>query len=86
MHVQPNAKRTAIAGTYGERLKVALSAPPIDGKANSALLKFFAKHLGLSKSSIRIAAGEGSREKRLEVTGLTETELLAAFKGDLGAN
>ena len=79
-----NAKRTAVVGEHGERLKVVLSAPPVDGKANAALVKFFAKSLGLSKSQLLITAGEGSREKRLEVVGLSETELLAAIK-DLAA-
>lgn len=84
LHVQPNAKRTAVVGEHGERLEVVLSAPPVDGKANAALVKFFAKSLGLSKSQLLITAGEGSREKRLEVVGLSETELLAAIK-DLAA-
>ena len=80
LHVQPNAKRTAVVGIHGGRLKVALAAPPVDGKANAVLLKAFAKHLGVSKSAEAIASGESSREKRLEVTGLTEAELLAAFR------
>ena len=69
-----------VLGIHGGRLKVALAAPPVDGKANAVLLKAFAKHLGVSKSAVAIASGESSREKRLEVTGLTEAELLAAFR------
>lgn len=79
LHVQPGAKRSAIVGEHGGRLKVALAAPPVDGKANAALVKFLAETLKLSKKNLRLAAGELSREKRLEVSGLSEAELLAAL-------
>ena len=58
LHVQPGAKRTAVVGLYGEKLKIALAAPPVDGKANQVLVQFLAKSLGIAKSG---------REKRVAV-------------------
>ena len=67
LHVQPGAKRTAVVGLYGEKLKIALAAPPVDGKANQALVQFLAKSLGIAKSSVTILSGETNREKRVAV-------------------
>ncbi|MDR1162753.1 MAG: DUF167 domain-containing protein [Candidatus Accumulibacter sp.] len=67
LHVQPGAKRTEIAGLYGGALKVRLAAPPVDGKANDALIAFLAERLGVSKSAILLKSGQTSRDKRLEI-------------------
>lgn len=67
LHVQPGAKRTAVVGLYGEKLKIALVAPPVDGKANQVLVQFLAKSLGIAKSGVTLIAGETSREKRVAV-------------------
>jgi uncharacterized protein (TIGR00251 family) len=67
LHVQPGARRTAVVGVHGERLKIALHAPPVDGKANAELLRFLAGQLALRQSGVRLAAGAASREKSVAV-------------------
>jgi uncharacterized protein len=61
--VHPRAKKNAITGKVGDALKVSLTAPPVDGKANQACIEFFAKLLKVSRSSVTIAAGHASRNK-----------------------
>jgi uncharacterized protein (TIGR00251 family) len=73
--VQPRARRNAIVGELGDALKVALTAPPVDGKANEACIEFFADALNLARSSITIAAGQTSRNKVIRVTGIPAAEL-----------
>ena len=68
--VQPRASRNSLAGILGESLKVALTAPPVDGKANAELCRFLADKAGLSRSSVRILAGETSRTKVILFTGI----------------
>ena len=68
--VHPRAKNNAITGEVGDALKVALTAPPVDGKANEACIEFFAKLLKVPRSSITIAAGLTSRNKVVRVRGL----------------
>jgi len=70
VRVHPRAKKNAITGEVGDALKVALTAPPVDGKANEACIEFFAKLLKVSRSSVTIAAGLSSRNKVIRVTGL----------------
>lgn len=67
LHVQPGAKKTEIAGLHGDALKIRLAAPPVDGKANTALIAFVADRLDVSKSSIHLVSGQTSRRKILEV-------------------
>ena len=67
LRVQPGARRTAIAGLHGGRLKVAVATPPTEGRANAALLAFLAERLGIPKSALSILTGAGSREKRIAV-------------------
>ncbi len=69
--VHPRAKKDAISGEVGDALKVSLTAPPIEGRANEAVVEFFAKLLKVARSSVTIAAGESSRNKVLRVTGLS---------------
>ena len=68
--VQPGASRTEVAEVLGDRLKVRVQAPPVEGAANAALLKWLAKALGVSKGKVRLAQGERSRDKTVEVTGV----------------
>jgi uncharacterized protein (TIGR00251 family) len=70
--VIPNASISAIVGEKGGSLEIKLTAPPAEGKANKALLKFLAKKLGRPHSSIAILYGHSSREKALLLTGLDE--------------
>jgi len=76
--VQPRASLTKIAGIHGEHLKIQLSAPPVDGKANAELCKFFSKKLGVPKSSIDIVSGASSRKKTLRVTGVSKEQFIKA--------
>jgi uncharacterized protein (TIGR00251 family) len=73
--VHPRAKKNAIAGEVGDALKLALTAPPLDGKANEACIEFFAKLLNLPRSSVTIAAGQTSRIKVIRVSGLTAQQV-----------
>ncbi len=67
VHVQPGAKRTAIMGVYGEgatsELKIAVQAPPVEGRANHALIAFLADFFSLSRSAVELVSGELSRSK-----------------------
>jgi uncharacterized protein len=67
LHVQPGAKRTEFAGMHGARMKVRLAAPPVDGKANEALIAFLAEHYGVPRASVTIEAGLSSRQKRVSI-------------------
>lgn len=67
LHIQPGAKKTEIAGEYGDALKIRLAAPPVDGKANAALVGFVAERLGLAKSAVTLKSGQTSRRKVLEI-------------------
>jgi len=75
VRVHPRAKKNAITGELGDALKVALTAPPVEGKANEACIEFFAKFLKVPRSSVSIAAGQSSRNKIIRVVGLTAEEL-----------
>jgi uncharacterized protein (TIGR00251 family) len=67
LHVQPGAKRSEFAGMHGGRRKVRLAAPPVDGKANAALVEFIAAEYGVPKRNVAIEAGLHSRQKRVSV-------------------
>ena len=67
LHIQPGAKKTEVAGLYGDALKIRLAAPPVDGKANATLIGFIAERLQLAKSAISLKSGQTSRRKVLEV-------------------
>ena len=66
-HVQPNASRTAPVGMYGDTLKISLKTPPVDGRANTELCRFFADLFGLPGSSVQLLSGQTSRRKRVFV-------------------
>jgi len=74
-HIQPGATRGRILGDYDGKLKIAVAAPPVDGKANQALIAFLSKELGVAKSRIKLVRGESSRSKRLVIGGLSPDEL-----------
>ncbi len=69
LHIQPGAKKTEIAGRHGDALKIRLAAPPVDGKANEALIRYIAEQLKLPKSAVSLKSGQTSRQKVLEVVG-----------------
>jgi len=66
-HLQPKASKDAFAGLHGERLKIRLTAPPVDGKANAHLQAFLAKAFGVAKSQVSLESGELNRQKRLRI-------------------
>lgn len=80
LHAQPGAKRTSVVGLYGDRLKIAVATPPVDGKANQAIIAFLAKTLGLSKSKLTLISGETSREKRIRIQGITADECVTKLQ------
>ena len=69
LHIQPGAKRTEVAGLHGEALKIRLAAPPIEGRANEALLKFIAESFAVPLRQVELKQGGQSRHKVLAVTG-----------------
>ena len=77
VRVHPRAKKNAITGEAGDALKVSLTAPPIEGRANEACIAFFAKLLKVPRSSVTIASGEGSRNKVICVAGVTAEQVRA---------
>ncbi len=73
--VHPRARKNAITGKTGDALKLALTAPPVEGKANEACVEFIAKILKLPRSSVTMAAGQTSRNKVIRVVGLSAEEV-----------
>lgn len=69
--VHPRAKKNGITGEVGNALKVSLTTPPIEGRANEACVEFFAKLLKVPRSSVTIASGQSSRDKVIRVAGVT---------------
>lgn len=69
VHVQPGAKRTEVAGVHGDALKIRLAAPPVDGKANAALLAFVADRLACARPAVTLKSGQSARRKVIEVLG-----------------
>lgn len=70
LRVQPKASRNEVVGAHGEQIRLRLTAPPVEGAANEALVRFLAEQLGVGRSSVRIVAGHASRSKVVEVAGL----------------
>jgi uncharacterized protein (TIGR00251 family) len=75
VRIHPRARKNAITGELGEALKLSLTAPPVEGEANAACIEFFANLLKVPRSSVTIAAGQTSRNKRIAVAGLTAQQL-----------
>ena len=72
--VHPRAKKNAITGELGEALKVSLTSPPIQGRANDGCIEFFAKLLKVPRSSVTIASGQTSRNKVIRVAGISAAQ------------
>jgi len=75
IRVQPRAARTAITGTIGKALKVSLSAPPLDGRANAAVVDFFSEILSVPRASVQVVSGERSRNKIVRIAGCSGAEV-----------
>lgn len=65
IHAQPGAKKSEVAGLHGDALKIRIASPPVDGRANEALIAFVAKALGVPRAAVTLAHGAGSRRKTL---------------------
>jgi uncharacterized protein len=75
VRVHPRAKQNAITGELGDALKVSLTTPPVEGRANQACIEFFAKLLKVPRSSVTIASGQTSRNKVVRVAGVTAQQV-----------
>lgn len=71
LRVQPGAARSAVVGTHGDAVKVKVSAPPVDGRANDAVVALLAQELGVRPGAVHLVAGASSRSKRVRVDGVT---------------
>lgn len=72
--MQPRASRNEIAGLHGAEVRVRLTAPPVDGAANEALIRFLADVLGVSRTDVTLLTGGGSRSKLVSLRGLAPGE------------
>jgi uncharacterized protein (TIGR00251 family) len=79
VRLQPRASRDGIDGLYGDALKVKVTAPPVEGRANKAVKKLLAEKLGIAPSQVEIIAGERSREKLLRISGISRAEMEKAL-------
>ena len=78
--IQPQSSKNEVTGIYNNALKIRLASPPVDGAANKACIRFFSKLLGVSPSEITIVQGFSSRNKTIEVIGLTEKQFREILK------
>lgn len=83
--VHPGARKNAITAIIGDALKIALTAPPVDGRANESLIAFIAETLALPKARITLVAGTASRAKTLRITGKSAAETAAALDPAISA-
>ncbi|WP_163337020.1 DUF167 family protein [Desulfopila sp. IMCC35008] len=83
VHVQPKASREAVCGLHGERLKIALTSPPVDGKANKALRLFVSSFLKTAKSNVELQSGLSSRKKIVKIQNLTYKEVVTRLENIL---
>jgi uncharacterized protein len=74
--VQPRSSRNQVVGEQNEALKIKLTAPPVEGEANAALVDFLSKYLGLPRKDIKLIKGETSRHKIIEIAGMRSEELM----------
>jgi uncharacterized protein (TIGR00251 family) len=84
--LHPRAKKNAITGVVGDALKLAVTAPPIDGRANAACVEFLANLFAMPRSSVTIASGETSRRKIIRVAGLSADEVRRKLEASTGGN
>ena len=78
--VQPNASRSEVTGFSGDQLAVRVTAPPVEGKANRALVELLSDVLGVSRGRIEVVRGHTSRKKVVAVTGLSRDELMERLR------
>ena len=84
LHVQPGAKRSGLAGHHGGALRVRVSAPPTEGRANDEVVALLATTFGMPRSAVRITAGASNRRKRVLLVGITLADAAAAIDRAIG--
>ena len=82
IRVQPGANRTEIVGIHDQRIKLAVTAAPENGKANAAVLKLIASELGISRSQVQLIRGSNSRNKDLRLLGVTVDQVATCLLPD----
>jgi uncharacterized protein len=75
--VQPRASRARIGPVHGDRLKIAVTSPPVDGEANAAVIELLARSLGVGRGAVDVVAGAASRRKTIHVAGVDRARLVA---------
>ncbi len=80
VRLQPRASRDAIEGEHDGALKVRVTAPPLDGRANEAVRRLLAERLGVAMAAVQIVAGAKSRSKRVSVAGVSKTKFVASLE------
>ena len=83
IRVIPRASKSAIAGTRGDALLVRISAPPVEGAANEALIDLLARTLGQPRRNVTIVSGHTSRDKRVSIEGISDSDLTARLSAIL---
>lgn len=79
VRVHPGARKNAVTGVHDGALKISLTTPPVEGRANEALIAFVAEALGLPKARVALLSGQTSRSKLLRITGRSAAEVTAAL-------
>ena len=80
LHLQPGAKRSAVCGMFGDAVKLAVQAPPVDGRANTALRTYLAAQLKLPTAAVTLVSGASGRDKRVRIDGISPEQVLAALE------
>lgn len=80
VHATPRASKNQIQGLHGDAVKIKLKAPPVDGKANEALIEFISGTLGIPQRQITLLSGQTSRQKRLSLQGVSANQVSQAFR------
>ncbi|MBK6751190.1 MAG: YggU family protein [Pyrinomonadaceae bacterium] len=80
VRVVPRASKSEIIGEHDGALKVRIASPPVDGAANTELIKLLAKQLGVSKSNVEIIGGQTSKTKQIRITGITTAQIASVLK------
>jgi uncharacterized protein (TIGR00251 family) len=83
--VQPRSAKDALVGVHGRALKLKVTAPPVDGRANDAVVELFAKWLAVPRSGVEVVAGRSSRHKQIRVLGTTPERVTSAVAAVLSS-
>jgi hypothetical protein len=78
--VQPRASRAKIGPVHDGRIKIAVTAPPVDGEANAAVIALLAKELGIARGNVEVIAGASSRRKTLRIANVTAQQIAELLK------